>query len=313
MNPITGRRILVTGVTGWVGGPLAASLAGAGNEVYGAARFTHPSTREPLERAGVRTVAVDLAAGSFDGLLPGDLDYVLHLAVSKSRRFDEAFRINAEVSADLMAWAARSSRGLQAYLHCSSTGVYQPAGHEPRGEESPVGDSHRTMPGMSTYSISKIAGEVLVGYQCKQLGLPTVIARLAVPYGDTYGWPLFHVMLMERGVPIAVHVDQPTSYSPIHADDVGASLPYVLSVASIPATTINWAGDEVVSIEEWCTYAGELTGLTPRFEPTTDTVPPIVVDPSRLLATGFRPSVQWRTGNRRLTEARRPDLLTRDR
>ncbi len=218
--------------------------------------------------------------------------------------------MNAEASAELMAWAAETCPGLQAYLHCSSTGVYQPKGHEPRTEMSAVGDSHRTMPGMPTYSISKIAGEVLVGYQSKHLGVPTVIARLAVPYGDSYGWPLFHVMMMEQGIPIPVHVDQPSSYSPIHADDIVASLPYIVSVASTPATTINWAGSEVVSIEEWCGYVAELTGLTPTFEPTENTIPPIIADPSKLLATGFIPTVPWKDGIRRLITAARPELLS---
>ena len=309
LPPLTGRRILVTGVSGWVAGPLAASLAAAGNEVFGAARFSDASTRKPLDDAGVTTVAVDLAAGAFDDV-PGDLDHVLHFAISKSRRFAEAFRVNAEASADLMAWAAASSPRLQGYLHCSSTGVYEPKGHEPLAETDPVGDNHRPMPGMQTYSISKIAGEVLVGYQAKRLGVPTVIARLGVPYGDTYGWPLFHVMMMEGGMAIPVHVDAPSSYSPIHADDIVASLPYVLSQASSPASTINWAGNEVVSIEEWCTYAGELTGLSPTFEPTTATIPPVVVDSSKLAATGFTPTVTWRDGIRRLIEKSRPELLT---
>ncbi len=180
---LTGYRILVTGVSGWVAGPLASTLAGAGNEVFGVARFTDPATRQPLEHAGVHTVAVDLGAGSF-AKLPGDLDYIVHFAISKSADFAEAFHVNAEASADLMEWAATSCPRLRAYLHCSSTGVYEPRGHEPRAETAPVGDSHRSM-GMRTYSISKIAGEVLVGYQCKRLGLPTVIARLGVPYGDT--------------------------------------------------------------------------------------------------------------------------------
>ncbi len=73
---------------------------------------------------------------------------------------------------------------------------------------------------MPTYSISKIAGEVMVKYMAKRLGVPTVIARLNVPYGDTYGWMMFHLMMMERGIPVPVHVNGPTSYTPIHADDI---------------------------------------------------------------------------------------------
>ena len=37
--PITGKRIAITGVTGWVAGPVAASLAAQGNTVFGVARF----------------------------------------------------------------------------------------------------------------------------------------------------------------------------------------------------------------------------------------------------------------------------------
>ena len=79
--------------------------------------------------------------------------------------------------------------------------------------------------GMTTYSISKIAGEVLVRHAAKRLGVPTVIARLNVPYGDTYGWMLFHLMMMERDMPIPVHTDQPTAFTPIHADDIARQHP----------------------------------------------------------------------------------------
>jgi len=312
IEPISGRRILVTGVTGWVGGPLATALAAAGNEVYGAARFADPAARQPLEAAGVKTVAIDLAAdpsrGAFDEV-PADLDLVLHFAVAKPQDFESAFRINAEAIADLMDVVAQRSPSLQAFFHCSSTAVYQPNGQTPCKETDPLGDNHRPMPGLATYSISKIAGEVMVRYQSRRLGLPTVIARLNVPYGDTYGWPLFHLMMMETGMAVPVHVDQPTSYTPIHADDVVGSIPFLLTLASAPATVVNWGGDEVTSIEEWCEYFGELTGLAPTFSPTAATVPPVVPDLTKQRETGFRTTVGWRDGYRRLLETSRPDLL----
>ena len=79
--PLAGRRILVTGATGWVGGALVRALVGRGNEVFGAARFADPATREPLEAAGVRTVSIDVAEGRFDELPDGiDLGGLYELA-----------------------------------------------------------------------------------------------------------------------------------------------------------------------------------------------------------------------------------------
>jgi UDP-glucuronate 4-epimerase len=306
--PLTGRRILVTGATGWVAGPLARQLAAAGNEVVGAARFADERARAALEADGVSTVRIDLAAGDVDEV-PGDLDVVLHFAVAKVDDFSLAMAVNAEGAADLMAVAASRSDRLAAFLHCSSTAVYQPHDHEPRREGDPLGDSHRPMPGMPTYSISKIAAEVLVGHTAKRLGVPTVIPRLNVPYGDTYGWPLFHLLMMEQGMPVPVHTNAPTSYTPIHADDIAASMPYLLTLASTPATVVNWGGDEVASIEDWCTEMGQLTGMVPTFAPTEATIAAIVPDLSRLHATGFRSQVGWRQGIRRMVATSRPDLL----
>lgn len=307
MEPITGQRILVTGVTGWVAGPLAESLAAAGNTVYGAARFRDPAQREPWEAKNVSTVSIDLEKGRLDEV-PTDLDLVLHFAVAKSNNFEEAFASNAHGSADLMEVAASRSDRLS-FFHCSSTAVYAPHDHDPRTETDLLGDSHRPMPGMPTYSISKIAGEVLVQHTAKRLGVPTVIARLNVPYGDQYGWMLFHLMMMERNIPVPVHVDQPTSYTPIHADDIARSIPYLLSYASTPAEIVNWGGDQIVSIEDWCEEMGRLTGLAPTFNPTTATIAAIIPDLSKLHARGFHTTIDWREGIRRQIVASRPELL----
>lgn len=307
MEPITGQRILVTGVTGWVAGPLAASLAAQGNTVFGAARFRDPAQREPWEAQNVSTVSIDLEKGRLDEV-PNDLDLVLHFAVAKSNNFEEAFASNAHGSADLMETAASRSDRLT-FFHCSSTAVYAPHDHEPRVETDLLGDSHRPMPGMPTYSISKIAGEVLVQHTAKRLGVPTVIARLNVPYGDQYGWMLFHLMMMERDIPVPVHVDQPTSYTPIHADDIARSMPYLLSYASTPAEIVNWGGDQIVSIEDWCEEMGRLTGLTPTFNPTTATIAAIIPDLTKLHDRGFNTTVDWREGIRRQIVANRPELL----
>lgn len=307
MDPIRDRRILVTGVTGWVAGPLAESLAASGNTVFGAARFRDPAQRDTWLAKGVTPVSIDLENDRLDEV-PADLDLVLHFAVAKSNDFQQAFASNAHGSANLMETAADRSDRLT-FFHCSSTAVYAPHDHDPRRETDLLGDSHRPMPGMPTYSISKIAGEVLVQHTAKRLGVPTVIARLNVPYGDNYGWMLFHLMMMERDIPVPVHVDQPTSYTPIHADDIARSIPYLLSYASTPAEIVNWGGDQVVSIEDWCAEMGRLTGLVPKFNPTTATIAAIVPDLAKLHDRGFHTTIDWRDGIRRQIAASRPELL----
>ena len=186
--------------------------------------------------------------------------------------------------------------------------VYEPDDHNPRRETDPLGDSHRPMPGMATYSISKIAGEVMVKAAAKRLDLPTVIARLSVPYGDAYGWMTFHLMMMEHKMPIAVHTNGPTNYAPIHNEDIVRSIPYLLSLASVPATIVNWGGDEVAGIEDWCAELATLTGLTPNFEPTDATIAAIIPNLEKLHSTGFRSEIGWREGIRRQLATTRPDL-----
>ncbi len=300
---IAGKRLLVTGVTGWVAGPVATALAANGNTVFGAARFRDATQREPLEAQGVQTISIDLQKARFDEV-PDNIDIVLNFAVAKVNDFEVAFAANAEGPAALMELCQP-----EMFLHCSSTAVYAPDDHTPRLESDPLGDSHRPMPGMPTYSISKIAAEVLVKYTAKRLGVPTVIARLNVPYGDSYGWMMFHLMMMERGVPVPVHIDQPTSYTPIHSDDIVRSIPYLLSLASVPTTIVNWGGEDVAGIEDWCTEMGRLTGLAPEFAPTEATIAAIIPDLTKLHSTGFRSEVNWREGLRRQIATTRPDLL----
>ena len=75
-------------------------------------------------------------------------------------------------------------------------------------------------------------------YAARQFNLPTVIMRLNVPYGNNGGRPLAQLEMMKQGMPIAVHTDQPSSYTLIHEDDIIRTLPAVLDVATVPARII---------------------------------------------------------------------------
>jgi nucleoside-diphosphate-sugar epimerase len=302
MTALAGARILVTGPTGQVALPLTLALA-ADNDVWGVARFTDATARERLEAAGVTCVVADLATTDFTEV-PTDFDYVLNLAVAKGRDadWDRDLAANGESIALLMARTTP-----KAFLHCSSTAVYQHAGPtHALVETDPLGDNHRVM--FPTYSLAKISAEVVARAAAREHGVPTTIARLNVPYGDNGGWPGWHLEFMKAGHPIALHPERPNLFNPIHEDDIFATVPKLLEAASVPATIVNWGGEQA-SIEEWCALMGELTGLVPTFEETPNTIGSVFVDLTKMHDIAGATEVGWRDGIRRMVEARHPELL----
>ncbi|MHB8464746.1 MAG: NAD-dependent epimerase/dehydratase family protein [Acidimicrobiales bacterium] len=300
-----GAKILVTGPTGQVATPITLALA-ADNEVWGAARFTDPASREVLEDAGVHCAPVDLIKGDF-ATLPTDFDYVVNLAVVRSGRWSKDLTANGESTGLLMAHC----RAAKAFLHCSSAAVYA-GGTLPNGEEADLGDNHRHL--MPTYSISKIAAEVVVRTMARLLDLPTTIARLSVPYGDNGGWPSYHLEAILAGQPIPVPPGGPdvSRFNPIHEDDIVAQVPRLLEAASVPATTVNWGGSAVAGIHEWCEYMATLVGRSVTFVETDDfTIQGTQGDMARMHELIGPTTVDWRDGIRRMVATRHPEIALR--
>ncbi len=304
---LSGKRILVTGPTGMFTKPVCRELA-KNNEVYAAARFSDASAKAELESAGVKCVTLDLSKGDMSHL-PEAIDYVADFAVVKSNKWEIDLDANVGGLGLLMEWA--SNAGAQAFFHCSSGACYAVNPHTPLKEDAPLGDNHAVFTFMSTYSISKIAAEAMARYAAKRFNLPTTIARLNVPYGDDGGWPAIHLEMMLGGMAVPVHTDAPTSYQLLHVDDIIATVPKLLEIASVPATLVNWAGDEVVSIEEWVAYLSELTGVPGKTEPTDQTLASNVLDLTKMHELVGHSTVSWRDGVRRMVEARHPELLNR--
>lgn len=298
-----GKKILITGPTGQVAFPVALAFA-RDNEVWAIARFSDASKRATLEAAGIKCVAVDLAKGDFSAL-PDDFDYVLNFAVARDvgDDFDRELTENAESVGLLMAHCRKA----KAFMHVSSGAVYQPNGHDLMSETSALGDNHRAM--FTTYSIGKIGQEAVVRYAARQFNLPTVICRLNVPYGNNGGWPFYHLMMMQNDIEIPVHVDKPNVYNLFHEEDIIRSIPKVLETASVPANILNWCGDELISIEDWCAYIGELTGLTPKFNYTADTLESVMFDNSKLRGIVGPSQVHWKDGVRRMIETLAPGAI----
>jgi len=299
-NRIEDKKILITGLTGQVAKPVALAFT-KNNDVWGIARFSNPDIKKELEDAGITCVTFDLAEPDFSEI-PDDFDYVLNFAVS----FDPNFDVSLTVVAEGLGFLMSHCRNVKAFLHCSTCGVYQVSGHRPMKETDPLGDSHSAI--LPAYSICKIAAESMARFCAKKWRIPTTIARLNVPYGDNGGWPSLHMELILADQPVAVHTNKPSLYNPIHEDDIIDTIPNLIEAAAIPATIVNWAGSEKVSLEDWSNYIAKLVGKTVTFDYTSDTIDSSVADTEKMEGITGKTKMNWQDGIRRMIKARHPEI-----
>jgi nucleoside-diphosphate-sugar epimerase len=277
------------------------------NEVWGIARFGDPATRAKVEALGVKTRAVDIASGRL-GDLPTDFSYLLHIAADFSEGdYDHALRVNGEGTGFVLGHC----RSAKAALVMSTVTVYKPhpdPWHAFR-EDDPLGDQ---MIAPVTYSISKIAEEAVARYCARAFDLPITIARMGAAYGNQGGLPIWHLQAIAERRPVQTRWD-PIPYSPIHDDDIAAQLEPLLGAASVPATIVNWTGDEAVSVQQWCAYFGELLGVDA--EVVVKEIPGAsrgsVGDPTKRKSITGPARVGWKEGFRRMVEHFHPSALKR--
>jgi nucleoside-diphosphate-sugar epimerase len=143
------------------------------------------------------------------------------------------------------------------------------------------------------------------------LELPVVIARMNSAYGPNGGMPVYALDSVVGGRAVTARFD-PSPYSPIHQDDVNEQTEAILSAASVPATIVNWGGDEPVSVQQWTAYFGELAGRPAEVSvvEAPGTWRGVVVDATKRRALTGPCRVGWRDGMRRTFEARYPAGVT---
>jgi nucleoside-diphosphate-sugar epimerase len=299
------RKILVTGPAGQIAFPLVEELA-RDNEVWGIARFGDPATRERVDALGVTTASVDLADPDFSGL-PATVDHVLHFAIfqTDSLDYDHALRVNAEGTGLLM----ERFRDARSCLVVSSTVVYDihPDPTHELAEDDPLGDSRQ--PYSLPYPVTKIAQEGVARTMARILDLPTTIARMNVSYSPNGGLPAYQLDTLLAGQPVPLLAGGPTLYNPIEQADINAQVPKLLDVASVPATVLNWAGDDVVQSEEYVQYLGALVGIEPEFAYHDTGICSRPCDNTRRRSLIGDCAIDWRAGMRRMAEARHPDRV----
>jgi nucleoside-diphosphate-sugar epimerase len=300
---LSGEKILITGPAGQIAFPLARYLADD-NDVWGIARFSEEGSRERVDALGVTTVVCDIATGDFTGV-PDDFTYVVHLAAYQGAglEYDHAIAVNAEATGLLLA----HTRKAKAALVMSTHSVYKPQ-DDPLHvfvETDPLGDVNSAL--SPPYSVSKIAQEAVARTCARLYDLPVTIARMNASYGPNGGLPVYHLDAAVAGERVTTRWD-PCPYMPIHEDDINRQTAALLQAATVPATIVNWGGDEAVTVQEWCAYFAELVGHEVPVDvvETPGTLRGSIADAAARQAITGPCEVGWKDGLRAAYQARYP-------
>lgn len=203
-----GKKIFLTGGSGFVGGALCHELVAAGHHVTVLVRAG--SQREGLPK-GVDFAVGDLrqADSLAEALAP--IEIILHVAGVVSARTEAEYMAgNAVGTANLLAAAKKSAKNLERFVLVSSLAAAGPSRPDRAREE---GDSNAPV---SAYGRSKLAGEL----ELQKSGLPGVIIRPPAVYGprDKGVYEFFKVVA--SGWHPLLGGGKNRRYSFVHVDDL---------------------------------------------------------------------------------------------
>jgi UDP-glucuronate 4-epimerase len=300
---IQGEKILVTGPAGHLTSPIVRRLV-EGNEVWGLARFTSPESRAWLEGLGVTCVAKDLGVDELDDL-PTDFDRVFHAGAMVAMGSEDDMAYTFKVNVDGTGRLLEHCRAAKTFVFCSTGGVYAK-------QSRPVREDDDYGAPIPAYSLSKISAEQLVRFLAHRLGVPTIILRIGAVYGPEASGPLVRIRRMLRGKDVWVNPEEPREGSVMWVDDAVRLAIVAMEKGRVPPVTVNFAGDDPVSIEDYCRYTGRLLGVEPTFRYTDETYPANQMDTSLMHQVLGTCEVGWREGFRRLVEECFPDHLAPD-
>jgi len=244
-------RVLVTGASGFLGGPVCARLAADGHDVASLVR------RLGSEPAGTRGVIGDLsAAGSLSVALSAERpDCVVHLAAENGAQRDARKIAAANVEGTRALLDACLAAGRPRFVFASTV---------------VTGDAHgalltesSALPVETPYGRSKQEGERLV----QECGLDSVIVRPSHVYGPG-GWYVSEfVERLRKPGRFAVVGSGRNSWDVVHVDDVASA--FSAAAANAPAGSLyHVVDDQPITFYDFIELTAKTLGLgAPRCIP----------------------------------------------
>jgi UDP-glucose 4-epimerase len=252
------RKILITGITGLIGSHIVEPLA-EDSYVYGISRRSIDDKSVP---GNTRQITVDLAEDWGMGLLPGQIDAVIHLAQSEHFRdfpafSEEIFRVNTLSAVRLLDYARRA--GASTFILASSGGVYG-FGENEFSEESEIvskGD-------LGFYLGAKLCSEVLAENYTPYMNV--IILRFFFVYGPGQRRTMLIPRLVQsvmEGKEIILQGGDGIRTNPIYVTDAVRAITRTLELDG--SHKINVGGPGVLSLREIGEIIGAGMNKEPRF------------------------------------------------
>ncbi len=289
---LSGRRVLVTGGSGFIGRHVVAVLAAAGARVRVVDLKPHPDP-------GVEIVQGDIADQSVtDASFDGGIDSVVHLAAVTSvlRSLEQpelTYRTNVAGTAMLLERARQAGVGSLAFA--STNAVTGPM-------EAPAITEAATLRPLTPYGSTKAAAEMLMSAYTASYGVRCACLRLTNVYGlgmqakDSIVARLMRAIRTGGGFEIYGDGRQVRDY--VNVSDV-------VQAFALALTSDQWQGPMVIgsgsslSVLDVVAAVREVTGaeFDVRHGPAkAGEMPAVIVDAGKAHAAGWSPRLSFRDG-----------------
>ncbi len=300
---LEGKRILVTGASGALGGGLAMDLARR-NTVYGVARFNNLGAVDELRAAGVDPIKKDVGTDSLEDL-PNDIDYIFHFAGVLTWDAERDRGYTMAVNSYSLGRMMRRYPKIKGFIQASSGAIYKFQQRAIR-EADPLGAED------GTYSISKIAAEAVGAFASEQWGIPTVFLRIFQTYGPRGGPTTRRVRMVAEGKEIPVYPNDPNPSCPLYITDFVRLAENSVTHCTVPPTAVNMGGTELVSFKEYLDMAGRYLGVEPKILPSLTAHRAIYPDTTLMVQLLGKPQVSVDEGIRLVVEENFPERVVKE-
>ena len=291
---LSGRRILVTGGSGFIGRHAVAQLSHAGAAVRVIDLKPHPDPE-------VDIVVGDIAdLDALEAAVAGGIDSIVHLAAVTSvlrslEQPDLTFATNVAATHALLE-AARAA-GARSLVFASTNAVTGPM-------DAPAIVEGAQLRPLTPYGATKAAAEMLMSAYTASYGLRCACLRLTNVYGpgmqakDSIVARLMRAIRLERTFEIYGDGRQVRDY--VHVSDVIAAVRLGLDHQDWKGPIVIGSGTSL-SVLEVVQAVRDITGaeLTVEHGPARPgEMPAVIVDPSRARASGWTPEFDFESGLR---------------